>query len=235
MALGMFSAIPCPYRPWDESARGMMMVCLPIVGALIGLLWAALSLLGRTLLPMPLAAGLIVALPYLLTGFMHLDGYMDTSDAILSWRPLERRLEILKDSHTGSFAVVSLALLLLFGYGAAQSLGQADLRALVLIPVVSRCGSALCVITIKPLGHSEYAQVSGNGAQRLAIGCCYALSLLIGGLWLGRGVVVLIVESLVYAASMAWAVHVLKGVSGDQAGFALSLAEAGGLVALCLL
>ena len=99
MCLGMFSALPCPWRPWDEDARGLMTACLPLVGAMIGGLWYALSLLGRALLPDALTAALIAALPFLLTGFMHLDGFMDTSDAILSWRPLEQRQTILKDVH----------------------------------------------------------------------------------------------------------------------------------------
>mgnify|MGYP003392776405 FL=1 len=49
--------------------------------------------------------------PYLVTGFLHLDGFMDVTDAVKSWRDLERRREILKDSHVGSFAVINLVLL----------------------------------------------------------------------------------------------------------------------------
>ena len=235
MALGMFSAIPCPYRPWDEDARGMMLVCLPVLGAIIGGIWALLAMLARHLLPIPLAAAVIVALPWLLTGFMHLDGYMDTCDAILSWRPLERRLEILKDSHLGAFGAVSLGLLMLVSYGAAQGLGQADLRVLVLIPVISRCGSAFCVTTLRPLGHSEYAKVDGTPAQRLAILAIYLIALIIGGFWLGRGINALWAVTLAYALAMRWAAGTLGGVSGDLAGFALSLSECAGLVALALI
>ena len=59
MCLGMFSALPCPWRPWDEDARGLMTACLPLVGAMIGGLWYALSLLGRALLPDALTAALM--------------------------------------------------------------------------------------------------------------------------------------------------------------------------------
>ena len=106
MCLGMFSSIPCPYRPWDEDARSIMTACLPLVGAVIGVIWWLASALAGIIAPAPLAAAVIAAMPFLLTGFMHLDGFMDTSDAVLSWRPLEDRLRILKDSHTGAFAVV---------------------------------------------------------------------------------------------------------------------------------
>ena len=235
MSLGMFTALPCPYRPWDESARGLMLVMLPVVGALLGLIWAALALLARALLPAPLCAALVAALPFLLTGFIHLDGYMDTCDALLSWRPLEERLRILKDAHTGAFAVVSLGLLLLFSYAAAQSLGEADLRVLALVPIVSRCGSAFCVVTLRPIGHSEYAQTGGNAAQRIAIGLIWLLTLLAGGLWLGRGIAALAGETLAYAAAIAWASRTLKGISGDLAGFALTIAECAALIAMAII
>ena len=232
MSLGMFTALPCPYRPWDEDARDMMLVCLPIVGAVVGLLWALLAALGMTWMTPRLAAALLVALPWLLTGFIHLDGYMDTCDAILSWRPLEQRLRILKDAHTGAFSVVGLGLLMLFSYAAAGSIVWADLPALLFIPVISRCCSAFCVLTLPSIGHSEYAKLEGKSAQRIAIGTMWLLAVVICAIWLGGGVTALLIETLAYFLAMLWAAHTLKGVSGDVAGFALSAAECAALIAL---
>ena len=232
MGLGMFTAIPCPYRPWDEDARDMMLVCLPIVGAVLGLLWASLGALGMAWLTPSLCAALLAALPWLLTGFIHLDGYMDTCDALLSWRPLEQRLRILKDSHTGAFAVVGLGILMLFSYAAAVSLNWEDLRALLFIPVISRCGSAFSVLMLKPIGHSEYAKTEGDTAQLLAVAVMWAVTVLVCWLWLGNRVVALLVETLAYAAAMLWGYRTLKGVSGDVAGFALTVAECAALIAL---
>lgn len=48
-------------------------------------------------------------LPILVTGGIHMDGFMDTSDALASWQSPEKRLEILKDSHVGAFAVLGCA------------------------------------------------------------------------------------------------------------------------------
>ena len=230
MALGMFTAIPCPWRPWDEDARDLMLVMLPVVGAVIGLLWYALSCLGDLLVPQVHTA-LVVALPWLLTGFIHLDGYMDTCDAMLSWRPLEARLEILKDSHTGAFAVVGLALLALFSYDAANSWGV-DMRPLIFIPVVSRCGSALSVLSLRPIGHSQYVGTKGRNAHRLAVAAMWLVGVIACALWLGRPAVILLVETAVYAAAMAWVYRTLRGVSGDVAGFALCVSECAALISL---
>ncbi len=49
-----------------------------------------------------LRASVAVLIPVLVTGGIHLDGLLDTADALSSWQTRERRLEILKDSPRGS-------------------------------------------------------------------------------------------------------------------------------------
>ena len=233
MCYSMFTALPCPWKPWDEEARALMLVCLPVIGALIGGLWALLGHLGCRWLP-SIRGALIAAIPWLLTGFIHLDGYMDTCDAMLSWRPLEQRVKILKDVHTGAFAVVGLGLLMLFSYDAASTLATGgDLRALVLIPIVSRCGSAFSVLTLPRIGHSEYTATQGQVGHRAAVAILWASAVAAGFLWLGpmQGIVLLI-QTAAYALAMLWCFYTLKGVSGDTAGFALTVSECMALVAL---
>lgn len=228
MCLGMFTAIPCPYRPWDEGARDWMLVTLPAVGLVVGLLWMGLGRLGLALVP-GVARALVTALPWLLTGFIHLDGYMDTCDAMLSWRPLEKRLEILKDSHTGAYAVVGLAILVLFSYDAVRV--NLDTRLLIFIPVVSRCGSALSVLALKPIGHSQYAAMKGRRGQQAAVVIMWLVAVAACGVWLRGAVITLLVETAAYALAMTWVYKTLKGVSGDVAGFALTVAECAALMA----
>ena len=102
MAWGMFLAIPCPFPRWRESARGKMLTCLPLTGVLLGGLWALLAwALARLHLSGPVAALILAVFPWLATGFLHLDGFMDVCDAVLSRRDLETRQKILKDSRRG--------------------------------------------------------------------------------------------------------------------------------------
>ena len=85
MAWGMFLSIPNPLPRWNEKARGQMLTCLPLVGLLVGGLWTlCFWLLSRW--TSPAVRLLLAVLPWLLTGFIHLDGYMDVCDAILSRR-----------------------------------------------------------------------------------------------------------------------------------------------------
>ncbi|GAA0133440.1 adenosylcobinamide-GDP ribazoletransferase [Paenibacillus sp. YSY-4.3] len=102
----------------------------PLVGFAIG---AALGLAAVgcawVLPPMP-AAVFILALWIWLTGGLHLDGWMDSADALLSYRSRERMLEIMKDSRVGAMGVIACVLLLmlkmsllytLIGYGLAKA------------------------------------------------------------------------------------------------------------------
>ena len=105
MCQSMFCAIPCPWNIWDEDAKDRMLLFLPMVGLEIGLIWALLAWAIQLLtLPGWINGVVLCAYPFLVTGYMHLDGFMDVTDAVKSWRDLVRRREILKDSHVGSFA-----------------------------------------------------------------------------------------------------------------------------------
>ena len=158
MCQSMFCSIPAP-QIWDEKAKDKMLLFLPIVGLEIGAIWALLAW-ACSLLNLPaLVTGLILcAYPYIVTGFIHLDGYMDVTDAVKSWRDLERRREILKDSHVGSFAVIGIVLLLLAQFAFFASASEtANYWILVFVPAVSRCCSALAVTGLRPMSTSQYA------------------------------------------------------------------------------
>jgi adenosylcobinamide-GDP ribazoletransferase len=152
-----------------------MLVFLPVVGLVIGLIWYGLYLLAQKAdMPLSLQAAALMLYPYLITGFIHLDGFMDTSDALLSRRTLEEKLRILKDPHTGAFAVISVAVLFIICYAAvtavvekvstdnAQSAApEGAMLVLIFIPVVTRCCSSITVLAGKPLAHSQYKTEEG--------------------------------------------------------------------------
>ncbi len=64
----------------------------------------------------------LVLVPVFVTGGIHVDGLLDTSDALSSWQERSRRLEILKDSHAGAFAVITAAVYFIAWYGAYSQL-----------------------------------------------------------------------------------------------------------------
>ena len=152
MAWGTYLAIPCPYKVWDDALRPWQIVCLPPVGLIVGGLWAlCAALFAHFRFTGLLAAACLTALPFLVTGFFHLDGFLDCCDAILSRRDLGTRQKILKDSRVGAFAVVCAILLFLFSFAALADCDFSYIwRALLLIPVVTRCMAGVAVETFAP-------------------------------------------------------------------------------------
>ena len=160
MAWGNFFAIPCPLKRWDSKYTSLMLGFLPAIGWLIGLVWALVYFLLMYLGFSFFAGAFIVALlPFVLSGFMHMDGFMDVCDAILSRRSLEERQRILKDSTTGAFAVVC-AIFLILGYfcflASALSSSVIDFANMILIVVLSRSVAGLMVLNCKPMKTSQY-------------------------------------------------------------------------------
>ena len=168
MTWGNFCSLPCPVKRWDDNCKSLMLGFLPTIGLIIGLLWAGIYV-GLVYLSFPfLVVSFILAfLPFSLCGFMHMDGFMDCSDAIMSRRPLEERQRILKDTHTGAFAVIS-AVFMILGYFAfistAASMGM-DFVNIVIITVLSRSIAGLEVLLSRSLGTSQYAALADSSVS----------------------------------------------------------------------
>lgn len=105
-ALRFLTRIPVPSGEYHlESA----LVWLPAVGLLLGGILALVDLGLRSLdVSALLASTLEVVLLLLLSGALHADGLMDTCDAVFCHASPARRLEIMRDPHTGAFGVVGL-------------------------------------------------------------------------------------------------------------------------------
>lgn len=240
MSFSMFCAIPTPFsHVWEDSVRSLMLVVFPFVGTVIGGIWAlAAFLLNKINCPPMFAAAVLALLPYLLTGGIHLDGYMDCCDAIFSRRPLEKKREILKDSHVGSFAVIALSMLLLISFASFAS-NNGELWQLIIICTVSRACSAIGVSTLRPMGHSEYA---GSFQKGISKGNIFALcAILIAAIAVSayffktEGIIVSFATVIGYAASTAYAFKNLDGFSGDVTGFGHTIAELCGVVVLTVI
>ena len=227
MCRSMFCAIPFPGNFWDEKARGKMLLFLPVVGLEMGILWALLAwLCGVLELPM-LVRGLILSVyPYLVTGCIHLDGYMDVTDAVRSYRSLERRREILKDSLVGAFSVIGIVLLVLAQFALMASAPEtADFRILLFVPAVSRCCSALAVKGLKPMSTSPDAQQEKTNGHLVVLSFMLCVFLMGGFLLCGRYGFALLGCMAGYALALRKAYQSLEGMNGDISGYALSIGE----------
>ena len=107
IAFGMYSKIPMPKFEWNPKDMRYTMCFFPLISipiALLVLLWFYLCQWLH--IHSFLFACILTAIPVLVTGGIHLDGYCDTVDALSSRQPREKKLEILKDPHVGAFGVI---------------------------------------------------------------------------------------------------------------------------------
>ena len=242
MSFGMFCSIPLPVNLWDDECMNLMMPCMPVVGILMGALWWGL---GELLLFLRLSAMLISAVmtvfPFIITGFLHLDGYMDTNDAVLSRRPLEDKLRILKDPHTGAFSVIALVILFILQFPATCTAiidNRDRLILFMIIMVVSRCCSGFAILNLPVMAQSGYGNMFRKNVHIshklfiiLMLITAYAASFIFAGL---IGVIVVFAVVLGYISAMAYAYKEFKGISGDLAGYAIVISELCGIFAMAV-
>ena len=119
----MFSKIPMPRADWTKENMKYMFCFFPFIGTVIGGLTMLVAYLGLRFGYQPgFVTAVLVLVPVFVTGGIHVDGLLDTSDALSSWQERSRRLEILKDSHAGAFAVITAAVYFIAWYGAYSQL-----------------------------------------------------------------------------------------------------------------
>jgi len=242
MALGMFWAVPLPFHVWDEKLTAVMIASFPLVGALIGAVWWAAGLLLVMLeLPVMLAAAILTLAPFFVAGFIHLDGYMDTSDAHLSRRPLEDKLRILKDPHVGAFAVIMVAVLFLLQFAAVYTVvdGGRYFALVIAVCVLSRSCSALSIFVLHHMPQSNYAAMLGEKTgilPKIFIVIAGAGAVAFAFLYAGAfGLIASAAVILGYAWAMRPVYKGFGGASGDLLGYSQVRGELCGLIALALL
>jgi adenosylcobinamide-GDP ribazoletransferase len=106
-AFAYFSILPAGFA---GAPRSREFALLPLVGVAIGGLAGSAGWLTTFVLPAPLPIVVAFAASIALSGAIHLDGFLDVADALFASVPPERRFEILKDPHHGTYALAALAI-----------------------------------------------------------------------------------------------------------------------------
>jgi adenosylcobinamide-GDP ribazoletransferase len=158
---------------WTEKRTARSLFVLPWIGILLGLMfYSFLQLLQY--LPISTIVGSILALllPLVLTGGLHLDGWMDVSDAYFSHQSKEKKLRILSDPHVGSFAILSLIVLLLLRFSAIYelaSLPSLSIWTCVIVFTLPRIGAAFLLMRDKPAKDTGLAAYFQKGVTKQSI------------------------------------------------------------------
>ncbi len=232
-AIGFLTAVPAGAQgEFREGDFGRASAWFPAVGLLIGLALAGVDWCGRAVWDAYVAAALVTAAAVVVTGGLHIDGLMDTADALFSGQTRERMLEIMRDARSGALGVAAGVCVLLAKFAAYGHLaGVEHWRVIAAAPVVGRLGMVVAVAAF------PYAREAGTGARFaaevgwrhmvVAMAVCAAVCVGLLG-WTGLSLFGLGAGLAVGLG--AYASRKLGGVTGDVYGATNEVVEVGALL-----
>lgn len=237
VAFAMFSKIPMPRADWNKDNMKYMFCFFPFIGTVIGVLtMLAAFVMEKHGFDADFGAVVLTLIPVIVTGGIHVDGLLDTSDAMSSWQEKSRRLEILKDSNAGAFAVITACVYFLCWYGAySQIISRGSVEVLSVMSLgfmVSRSLSGIGVITLpKAKADGTVAEFSRNASDKVTrnVLMVYLVLLFILMVWIHPvyGISAFIGAVLIFVYYRYMALKYFGGTTGDLAGFFLCLCEVG--------
>ncbi|GMK42528.1 adenosylcobinamide-GDP ribazoletransferase [Paenibacillus sp. CCS19] len=250
-AVQLLTRIPLPIQvPFDPPTLARSLIAFPIAGGLIGLLTSgAASLLDWLNMPL-LAAALALGWWIALTGGLHLDGWMDTADGVLSGRPREQMLDIMKDSRVGAMGVIAAVVLLLVKFAALVTLFERTDSSiawmmLAIGPVWSRWWMTAAIAMWPNAREGGMGAMFRAAKLRHVLGAAIAAALISVLLLCSAGldgtkvwitmIVIAAAAALTGTALAVWLNGKLGGLTGDTYGAMNEAAEAACLVAVCVL
>lgn len=167
-ALVFYTQLPLPHSlplDFDGIARFSPLIGLGIGGVLM---MTGILLVTFTVITPWLVAAVLVALWVWITGALHLDGAMDMADG---WACLDRdrRLEVMRDPHSGAFGIITAIVILLLKMAALTQDAivpqGTQLLALPLICGWARWGQLIAIVRF------PYLRAEGKGKlHKTAIG-----------------------------------------------------------------
>lgn len=232
IAFSTYSIIPMPQLEWNEKSSHYAICFLPAIGLVTGtilLLWYNICTLLK--IGQALFAAIATALPILVSGGIHMDGFCDTVDALASHQPRKRSLEILTDPHIGAFAVIYAIIHMLISFGAYTELH--DIRSAGILSLGFVLSRGLCVLSILLLpnahGSGMLSAFTKNMTRRAVwLAATVSLSLSATGMLMldiltgGISILLCIGWFFIYRTMM---MQRFSGVTGDTSGFFIQITE----------
>ncbi|MDR0882787.1 MAG: adenosylcobinamide-GDP ribazoletransferase [Candidatus Adiutrix sp.] len=230
--LSFMSLIPTGRdTPLTPEEMGRFPAFYPVVGLFLGLDMFILWLLIAPLLPARVAALLVVIFLVVVNRGFHLDGLSDTADALFSHQPRQRQLEIMKDSHQGTFGVLSIVLAILLKVEFVALLAPDAPWFLILWPVWGRVAASVAAVRSTYVGLSQglgYLMVAKSTSREMFLAALFTLLLSCGGGWAALlTAVAAILCGLIL--TRIWRAA-LGGVTGDLLGATIELTEMASLI-----
>lgn len=245
IAFSMYSKVPMPKVEWNEKNMRYVMCFFPLVGALIGIcIYAAAYLLTAGACGTLFFSAVLTLIPVVVSGGIHMDGFLDTVDALCSYGDKEKKLAILKDSHAGAFAILGMGCYFLWNVALWSEWKEcADSKILAVICcgfVFSRALSGFSVVTFPAAKDSGLARTFQDHAQKKRTRIVMLVWLILTGtvmLWcsLAAGITAIACATIIFLLYWRMCSRQFGGITGDLAGYFLQMCELAMLTGVVLI
>lgn len=236
VCISMYSIIPVPTIKWKNEYLKYVFYFFPLIGIIIGLAHAGLFILAKEInISSNLYAGLAISIAVILTGGIHFDGFMDLSDGIGSHRSLEERIKILKDPHVGSFAVIYSIIYFIIMYSVfIEIYSNYKINIFLLfisIFFIPRVIGMILVSIMKPMKKEGFLYSIQNNTNKnalLIISILYMIiNLIIVSVIININILIVLIFVIIISIILLYVYFnkVFLGISGDMAGFTISIME----------
>ena len=237
-AVRFLTIIPLPgRREVSPEEVGRSIVYFPLVGVIIGLILVGLNWLLGLFLPSALVTVLLVVSLVVISGALHLDGFVDTCDGIGGHKTVEERWRVMQDSRAGGFGIIGVCCLLLVKYVSMSGVPDSWLmQTLVLMPVVGRWAMVYAVFAYpyaKPSGLGKvFKQMASWPRFVIATFITLAVVVILAPL---TGFVIMLAIWVIVIAMAAYLKGKFGGLTGDTYGAINEVAEVCVLILVCML
>ena len=231
VAFSMYSKIPMPKIPWTKENMKYALCFFPVVGAAVALvLMAVLWACDKAGFGSFFTACMAAIVPILVTGGIHMDGYLDTVDALSSYGDREKKLAILKDSNSGAFAIIYGMVYFVVTIAVWTEIQPKVLPFIGISFVLSRTLSALSIVSFPLAKNTGLAAAFQDGAHRKRVKTVMVCLFLIesgASLFLNLlyGCVLILLSLVSFLIHYLLCKKTFGGITGDLAGFFLQICE----------
>ncbi|MDR1688970.1 MAG: adenosylcobinamide-GDP ribazoletransferase [Clostridiales bacterium] len=232
LAFSTYTRFPVPQIKWDDDAIKLSIAFLPIIGAVIGcFIWGWQYLCAAANFSPVFFAAVAAAVPVLITGGIHMDGFCDTCDALASWQSSERRLEIMKDPHIGAFALIRYVIYILIYFALLYELQirgiSAGIAFLYPLPRLFAAWSAMLLPNARKGGMLAAFTENADRRKVCAVLAVFTFIAVFCWVWftLPYGIAALALTLPVAFWYRHTALKYFGGVTGDTTGFYLQICE----------
>lgn len=240
VAFSMYSRIPMPRFNWASEDMKYHFIFFPWVGAVIGAVeygWYLLSI--KCQLEHIVFTLIAIAIPLLVTGGFHVDGLMDTIDALSSYQDKEKRLEILKDPHIGAFSIIGLIIYGLILVSAIYLMDEKGFLAWCFMFFEARVISGICAIRYKKAKNTGLLNTESQTASEKVVVVALAIQFVAVAIvatlklqYYWNVALVTLLAVVLYYRVMSY--KKFGGVTGDLAGWFVCTSELYGAVAVAI-